>query len=215
MTRADIFAAVRTAAPDAFQRVENIALLDAVLGVFGIGHEAPVKAGFDEALAVILRHEGGYVNHPRDPGGMTNLGVTKRVWEAWIKQPVDEAAMRALTPALVAPLYRANYWEASGADQLPAGLALCVFDFAVNAGPSRAVRYLQQTVGATIDGVFGPQTLAEVEKDIRATSEAALIRQYQAAREAYYRSLNTFPTFGKGWLRRVAETTEKALEWAR
>ena len=171
-------------------------------------------ASFSDALSVILRHEGGYVNHPRDPGGRTNLGVTQRVWEEYIGAKATEADMRALTQAKVEPLYEKLYWRVSGADRLPAGIGLCVFDFAVNSGPSRAVRYLQMVVGATQDGVFGPQTLAETMKDIADRGEADLIHRYQAAREKFYRSLRTFPTFGKGWLRRNSETTAKALEMA-
>lgn len=172
--------------------------------------------GFDftDALAIILKHEGGYVNHPRDPGGRTNLGVTQRVWEAWIGRKATEADMRGLKQSDVQPLYERNYWQASGADRLPIGIALCVFDFAVNSGPARAVRYLQLTVGATADGRFGPQTLAEVLKDVRDFGEADVVRRYQAKRESFYRSLRTFPTFGRGWLRRNNETTAKALEIA-
>ena len=215
MTRQAIFAAVREAAPDVFDKPGHIALLDAVCAVFGIGTEdGSEPTGFERALAVILQHEGGYVNHPDDPGGRTNLGVTQRVWEAWTGQRATEAAMRALTPPVVAPLYEQNYWQASGANQLPAGLALCVFDFAVNAGAGRAVEILQEVVGATPDRVFGPQTLAEVLKDVRDVGEAEIIRQYQAARERYYRTRKKFPIFGKGWLRRNGETLEKALELA-
>ena len=75
-------------------------------------------ATWPKALAAVLKHEGGYVNHPADPGGRTNLGVTQRVWEAWTNQPADEAAMRALTPELVAPLYRERYWNAVRGDEL-------------------------------------------------------------------------------------------------
>jgi lysozyme family protein len=70
-----------------------------------------MKENFDSALEAVLHHEGGFVNHPRDPGGMTNLGVTKRVWEEWVGHEVDEATMRGLTPDLVAPLYKARYWD--------------------------------------------------------------------------------------------------------
>lgn len=160
---------------------------------------------FDEALKVILKHEGGYVNHPRDPGGETNLGVTRRVWQKWTgKVDVD---MRALTPAKVGALYRKNYWDEVCGDQLPRGLALCVFDFAVNAGPARAAKLLQKVVGTVPDGDIGPATL----KAVYAEGHADLIRRYQNARRDYYRSLGTFDTFGKGWLRRVDETETEAL----
>lgn len=169
---------------------------------------------FDEALKVILRHEGGYVNHPRDPGGITNLGVTKNTWEAWTKKPATVADMRALTPVTVAPLYKARYWDECKCGQMPAGLALCVFDFAVNAGPRRAARYLQTMVGAVADGNIGPATVAAVTMWTGKHGDAEAVRQYQAARERYYRSLSTFDTFGRGWLRRVRETETEALRMA-
>ena len=80
-----------------------------------------MKENFDEALKALLKHEGGYVNHPADPGGMTNFGVTKRVWEEWVGHAVDEQTMRGLTPDAVAPLYRQRYWDAVRGDDLPHG----------------------------------------------------------------------------------------------
>lgn len=169
---------------------------------------------FERALDILLRHEGGYVNHPRDPGGRTNLGVTQRVWEAWTGKPATEAEMRSLTREKVAPLYRKNYWDAVKADDLPPALALCVFDFAVNAGPGRAARMLQQMVGASQDGIIGPNTLARVEEAAAERGVTYLVRLYQEMRRAYYQSLSTFSTFGRGWLRRVDEVEAAALELA-
>lgn len=166
---------------------------------------------FDAALAEVLRHEGGYVNHPSDPGGRTNRGVTQRTWEQWTGKKASEAEMRALTVDQVRPLYRKNYWDEVRGDDLPPALALCVFDFAVNAGPSRAARFLQRMVGASIDGKIGPATIAAVAGYTGAHGVAKAVRGYQDARREYYRSLPTFPTFGKGWLRRVDEVQAAAL----
>ncbi len=166
---------------------------------------------FKDCLAVILKEEGGYVNHPRDPGGMTNLGVTKRTWEEWTHKPATEKDMRALTPDLVAPLYEARYWKAIRCDQMPGPLALCVFDFSVNAGPNRAGRYLQRIVGAVQDGQVGPATIAAVNAFVASHGVAEAVRQYQDARRAYYKQLPTFKTFGKGWLRRVVDVETAAL----
>lgn len=166
---------------------------------------------FGKALKVILHHEGGYVNHPRDPGGITNLGVTKHTWESWVKRIVTPADMRALTPEKVAPLYRARYWDKVRADDLPAGLALCVFDFAVNAGPARAARYLQAMIGSAQDGQIGPKSIAAVNAFVAQHGEAEAIRRYQQSRRDYYRRLPTFSTFGRGWLRRVREVETAAL----
>jgi lysozyme family protein len=170
---------------------------------------------FDEALREVLKHEGGYVNHPADPGGMTNLGVTKAVWEAWVGRDVGEAEMRALTPMRVAPLYRKKYWDKVHGDELPSGLALHVFDFGVNAGPRRAIRYLQKMVGTIPDGLFGPLTRRAVARYMDRVGEVHAIQRYGRLREGYYRKLRHFPTFGRGWLRRNREVTEAAIKAAR
>ena len=166
---------------------------------------------YKDALSVILHHEGGYVNHPKDPGGITNMGVTKRVYEEWVGHEVDADTMRALTEDDVAPIYEKNYWGRVKADNLPAGLDLCVFDFGVNAGTGRAAKYLQRLVGAGVDGAIGPGTLGKVDEFVEANGVEVAIREYQDARQGYYESLSTFETFGRGWTRRVSETTEKAL----
>ena len=110
---------------------------------------------YDKCLETILHHEGGYVNHPKDPGGETNLGVTKRVYEEW----GGTKSMRDLTVKDVAPIYRKNYWDRVKGDDLPNGLDLCVFDFGVNAGTGRTAKYLQKMVGTTVDGGIGPNTI--------------------------------------------------------
>lgn len=166
---------------------------------------------FPACLAIVLKHEGGYVNHPRDPGGMTNLGVTRRVWEAWTGRKATEAEMRGLTRDMVAPLYRKNYWDKVKARDLPPGLDLHVFDFAVNAGPARAVRYLQMMVGTNPDGKIGPLTIKALSNYIDLYGTRKAILRYAELREEYYRQLRTFNTFGKGWLRRVREVTDAAL----
>ena len=177
-----------------------------------------MKINFNAALKELLVHEGGFVNNPRDPGGMTNLGVTKATYEDWIGHPVNEQVMRSLTPQLVASLYKKRYWDVVRGDELPAGLDMCVFDFAVNAGTKRAVRYLQRIVGAPLeqqDGVLGPKTISLLEQLSRSIGAAGLVLRYQDARRSYYRKLPTFGTFGRGWLRRVDEVERTALVTAK
>lgn len=165
-----------------------------------------MRENWDAAFASTLKEEGGFVNHPADPGGMTNLGVTANTWKAWTGRSPTEDEMRALTPATVKPLYKANYWDKVWGDRLPAGLDYAVFDFAVNSGPHRAVTVLQKLVGTTQDGVMGPQTLAAVN----AADHGALVRQYNDARLKFLKGLSTFSVFGKGWSGRVARVTDKA-----
>ena len=168
-----------------------------------------MKENFSEALAHVLKYEGGYVNHPADPGGMTNLGVTKRVWEEWTGSPTTEQEMRSLTPDMVAPLYKKRYWDAVRGDDLPSGVDLCVFDCAVNAGVGRASKFLQRVVGVAQDGQIGPATLAAVAKKEPVT----IIDEFCHYREQHYRSLDTFAMFGKGWMRRLdsVETESKEM----
>lgn len=165
-----------------------------------------MKDNFDAALKAILHHEGGYVNHKDDPGGMTNLGVTKRVWEEWVGHEVDEKAMRGLTPEMVAPLYKVKYWDKIKGDDLPTGVDYCVFDAAVNSGPGRAAKWLQACVGVEPDGGIGPKTLAAVA----AFDPKELVEDYAKRRLSFLMDLKTWPTFGKGWGRRVAEVQTSA-----
>ena len=169
-----------------------------------------MKHNWDEALAHILKYEGGYVNHPADPGGMTNLGVTKRVWEEWTGKPATETDMRALTPAMVAPLYKKRYWDAVRGDDLPSGVDLFVFDCAVNAGVGRASRFLQQAVGVVADGAIGPKTLEAVTK----MPADEIIDKFYDLREAHYKSLPTFATFGKGWMNRLNSVEAESINMA-
>jgi lysozyme family protein len=164
-----------------------------------------MKENFEQALAHVLKHEGGYVNHPADPGGMTNLGVTKRVWEEWVGHDVDEKTMRGLTPELVGPMYKAKYWDKVKGDDLPSGVDYVVFDAAVNSGPGRAAKWLQACVGVEPDGGIGPKTLAAVK-----AFEGDLIGDYNKRRLSFLTDLPHWVAFGKGWSRRVASVQNEA-----
>jgi lysozyme family protein len=165
-----------------------------------------MKENFHSALAHVLKSEGGFVNHPKDPGGMTNLGCTKNTWEEYVGHPVSEADMRALTPELVAPLYKRKYWDKVAGDDLPSGLDYAVFDAAINSGPGRAAKWLQEVVGVTADGSIGAGTLAAVAS----MDTQDLIAKYNDKRLQFLEALPTFATFGKGWSRRVSEVQTAA-----
>ena len=117
-------------------------------------------SNFDACLKIILHHEGGYVNHPKDPGGMTNLGVTKRVYEEWVGYAVSEHTMKNLTEEDVAPIYKKNYWDRCKCDDLASGLDWSVFDMAVNSGTGRAAKFVQSICGANPDGAIGSKSFA-------------------------------------------------------
>lgn len=165
-----------------------------------------MKANYDKCLEAILHHEGGYVNHPKDPGGETNLGVTKRVYEEF----GGTKDMKDLTVEDVAPIYKKGYWDKMKGDDLPGGLDLCVFDFGVNAGPGRSAKYLQTMIGTVADGGIGPNTLKAVNAYVGEHGIDKAIENFQEARQGYYEKLSTFATFGRGWTRRVEETTALA-----
>lgn len=150
---------------------------------------------FKTALKHTLKHEGGFVNHPQDPGGMTNLGVTKKALEAYLQHPVSEEDMRSLTPDDVEDFYRDGYWR----EGMPSGIDYALFDTAVNSGPKRAAILLQNVLGVTPDGVIGPKTMKAVED----ADQVNLVLDYIWEREKFLRSLSTFRVFGKGWLARL------------
>ena len=166
---------------------------------------------WNAALAKILESEGGYVNHPRDPGGVTNMGITKRVYEQWVQRVVSNQEMRELTVVHVAPIYEHEYWDRVRGDELPDGADLIMFDFAVNAGVKRAVRTAQWVVGAKVDGIIGPKTMGA----IAAYDPVKFIKAYTDRKLAFYRRLRHYDTFGRGWERRSQKTQIAALELIR
>ena len=167
-----------------------------------------MKENFKKCLEMLLHHEGGYVNHPKDPGGETNHGVTRSVWERWVGRPLEVGDMKKLTHEDVAPLYKNKYWDRVKADDLPSGLDWAVFDFCVNSGVSRSAKTLQGVIDAKQDGGIGPKTLALLSKH---DTKDVLNKMYER-RQGFYEGLKTFDTFGKGWTRRNKETLDQALE---
>ena len=167
-----------------------------------------MKNNFDKCLEMLLHHEGGYVNDSRDSGGMTNLGVTKRVYDKWIGRESTEQEMRDLTPDDVAPIYKKNYWDRVKGDSLPSGLDWACFDWAVNSGSGRPAKAVQRAVGATQDGAIGNQTLGLIaEKDPK-----FIIDYVYTVRQAFYESLDDYKHFGRGWSRRNTETLHQAMK---
>ncbi|MBI1495359.1 glycoside hydrolase family 108 protein [Halocynthiibacter styelae] len=165
---------------------------------------------FERAFALLAVHEGGYVNHPDDPGGATNKGVTQRTYDNYrARHGLAPRHVRQITHNEVAAIYQVQYWGAIQADELPEGLAYCVFDAAVNSGPARAVRWLQAEIGATVDGVIGNETLGLASR----ADAAALIDRYCDRRLRFMKRLRHWPTFRNGWSARVAEVRAQAKVW--
>lgn len=166
----------------------------------------------DEYMPRILKHEGGFVNHPADPGGATNRGVTIGTLR---KLGIDKdgdgdsdlADLKALTEADAAKVFKRFYADAVQADLLPRGVDYAVTDFAVNSGPVRAAQHLQRALGVEADGHIGPKTIAAAAK----ADPAKVIEAVCASRLAFMRQLSAWATFGKGWSARVAECRRLAL----
>lgn len=173
-----------------------------------------MQSNFDRAMPHILAYEGGYVDHPKDPGGATNLGITRKVLAEWrgitpyTRLPKTEVAALSLEEAKA--IYKARYWKPVRGDDLPPGIDLSVFDAGVNSGPSRSVKWLQSALGVPADGVVGDrQTMPALRKaDIPKT-----IKGHCAKRLGFMRSLAIWNTFGKGWSARVAKVEATALSW--
>jgi len=165
-----------------------------------------MNANFEKCLDMLLDDEGGFVDNPKDPGGMTNLGVTKAAWESFVGRASSEKEMRNLTRKSVIPFYEKKYWDAFKCDSLPSGIDYLIFDFAVNTGVGRAVKMLQNVLGLTEDGSIGPITLQNVD----ISDKIDLISRYSSAKIKHYEDLPTFPEFGKGWLSRVELVKSRA-----
>lgn len=163
---------------------------------------------FEACLKHVLGYEGYYSNDPHDPGGATMRGITQRVYDAWReRQGKPRQAVKDIAKDEIEAIYRANYWAVIRADELPVGLDLCVFDFAVNSGPARAARHLQAVLGARVDGHIGDVTLDAA----RRADVVKAIGDLSASRAKFLRGLKTFWRFGRGWTARVHGTKAAAL----
>lgn len=164
---------------------------------------------FEACLKHVLQFEGGFVDHPHDPGRATNRGITIATYRAW-KPGATVEQLKRITDKEVAEIYRAWYWQPIRGDDLPPGLDLVAFDAAVNSGPSRGAKWLQQALGTHADGKIGPMTISAAGRQYG----PAVIQRACAIRMAFLRSLGTWGTFGRGWERRVNSTEALALSMA-
>jgi len=152
----------------------------------------------------LMTHEGGYVNHPKDPGGETMWGVTKRVAQAH----GYHGPMRDLPKATAQRIAEKSYWQAIHGDELPRAVAWQVVDAAYNHGNRNAVKFLQRAVGSSADGIIGPRTIAAV----KAMDQNDIVLKFNAERLEFYTKLGTWLTFGRGWARRIATNLRFAAD---
>ncbi|QIG75019.1 putative endolysin protein [Rhizobium phage RHph_I3_18] len=167
---------------------------------------------FERSLTKVLVSEGGYVNHPLDPGHATNRGITQRVYDAYRQrhglQPVP---VRNISSSEVEAIYRSNYWELARCDMMPAGISYVVFDGAVNSGVAQSVKWLQRALGVAADGVVGNATLAAIQNY---GNMDRLVDAICDRRLAFLKALKRWKTFGKGWASRVAAVRATGKAWA-
>lgn len=159
---------------------------------------------FKDLFDRLMKHEGGYVNHPKDPGGETMWGVTKRVAVAH----GYHGPMRQLPKATAQKIADKSYWQAVNGDELPRVVAWQVVDAAYNHGNRQAIKFLQRAIGASADGLIGPRTLAAV----KAMDKNDIVFKFNAERLEFYTNLGTWATFGRGWTRRISANLRYAAD---
>ena len=169
-----------------------------------------MKSNFEACLREVLKHEGGWADHPKDPGGATMKGVTIGTFAQFKGRKVTKEELRNISDADLRAIYRRKYWDKVRGDDLPLGLDLVAFDAAVNSGPARGARWLQHGLGIATDGKIGPVTIAAA----RAANVPQVIDYACNARLDFLRSLRTWPTFGRGWAARVSDVRSTAKRMA-
>jgi lysozyme family protein len=176
----------------------------------------------DKGIAAALKHEGGWADHPRDPGGATNRGVTIGTLRSLGMDldgdgDVDIADLRKLTEQDAIKVYKKFYWDKVEGDLLPSGVDYATADFAINSGPKRAAEFLQRAVNSlrsdanlSVDGDIGPASISEIAK----CDPVELITMLCQRRLAFMKRLKIWPTFKNGWTTRVNDVQELAISMA-
>lgn len=167
-------------------------------------------SNYSAVMAQIFKHEGGYVDHPVDPGGATNMGITFATLKSWRGEAITKADVKALSKSEAEAIYRAKYWNPVRGDDMPYGIDLVLMDGSVNSGIGRGPKWVQMALGVTADGKVGPKTIAAA----KAADPVKVINAACDARLMFLKGLKTWPTFGRGWQRRVDEVRAVALSMA-
>ena len=169
-----------------------------------------MHANFQPSLNLTLKFEGGWVDNIHDPGGATNMGITLNSLASYRNKPVSSADLRLLTRGEAAEIYHQMFWHPLCADDLPAGVDVVLFDYAVNSGHPAAVRTVQALLDCPVDGILGPNTLAALAHG----SSTELIRGISDQRLNFLKRLSTFRWFGAGWTTRVRSVETEAMRIA-
>lgn len=170
-----------------------------------------MQQNFEYSLSHVLMHEGGWSDHPRDPGGATMKGITLATFRRYFGENQSKDDLRAISDTQLRQIYASGYWDKCHCNELPAGIDYAVFDGAVNSGPGRSIRWLQLAVNASSDGIIGPITLAKVTLD----DADNVTNKICDERLSFLRRLSTWSVFGRGWERRVENVRTTASTMAR
>lgn len=169
---------------------------------------------FPTCLTHTLAHEGGFVDHPRDPGGATNFGITQKTYDAFRRRNrVVQRTVRAINEKEYTAIYREDYWSPIKGDKLPAGIDYVTFDAAVNSGVTRGAKWTQKALGVKVDGHIGAQSVSAALAIENAGREyvCEVIKSACAYRMGFLKGLSHWSTFGRGWTRRVLGVEAGAL----
>jgi lysozyme family protein len=166
---------------------------------------------YDEALRRLLVHEGGYSNHPSDPGGPTNFGITIFDYRKYINSNGTASDVRNMSVQQAKAIYKSKYWNAMRCDDLPPGVDYAIFDYGVNSGTGRAPKVLKRVLG--IDASNSTVT-SEVISAAKKRDAKALVEAICNERLRFLQALRTWPTFGAGWGRRVKEVRQAGIAMA-
>lgn len=167
-----------------------------------------MRENFKKCLEKVLKHEGGYVDHPKDPGGATNKGITLKTYQRMFGKEKTKEDLRIISDVDVELIYDCYYWHKCRCDDLPPGIDYAVFDAAVNSGVSRSAKWLQECLECQTDGIIGNKTIHAAVNDI---CHADLIKDICSERLAFLCSLRTWSIFGNGWGRRVEQVERDAI----
>lgn len=167
------------------------------------------KETYSEALKKVLEHEGGYSNHPSDPGGPTNYGITINDYRMYIDKNGTAESVKNMNVEQAKKIYKEKYWDIQNCDLLPAGLDYAVFDYGVNSGIGRSGKILRGLLGLPTDTHKIDQTVINAAN--KADTEDLIIKMMDE-RLRFLKGLKTWPVFGKGWGRRVVQVQDLALE---
>jgi lysozyme family protein len=169
-----------------------------------------MKETYHEAMQKVFIDEGGYTNDAADPGGPTNWGITIHDARMYWKPDATAADVRAMPKDVAEEIYAKHYANPIRYDDLPPGVDYAVLDYGINSGISRSAKVLQRIVGAEVDGIIGPKTVAATA----AAQPVDVINAIYAERLGFLQRLRTWPVFGRGWARRCKEGRALALALA-